>query len=281
MTTYRIVSDSSSNVYHIDSDIEYTTTPLKIMIEGHEYADEDGLDLEALVTHIESSSSNSTSCPNAHEWLNAFEGADTIFAITISSSLSGSYSSAVSAAEEYMNTHEGAKVYVIDSLSTGGEMEMIIEKLAECMKKQMTFEEILAEVKEYQKHTHLVFYLESLSNLAKNGRLSPMIARLAGLLGIRFVGVASEKGTIHQASIAKGAKKAISATFAEILKMGYQGGKIRVSHCLSPENAKWFKDLVLEKFPAADIRINLCGGLCSYYAERGDMIIGFDDFAQE
>ena len=89
MTTYRIVSDSSSNVYHIDSDIEYTTTPLKIMIEGHEYADEDGLDLEALVTHIEGSSSNSTSCPNAHEWLNAFEGADTIFAITISSSLSG------------------------------------------------------------------------------------------------------------------------------------------------------------------------------------------------
>ncbi|MBR2668928.1 MAG: DegV family protein [Solobacterium sp.] len=280
MTTYRIVSDSSSNIYEIPGSIKYLTTPLKILVDGEEYIDQAGLDLEKMVNHIETSKVNSTSCPNAQEWLDAFEGADVIFAITISSALSGSYASAQMAAEEYMKKHEGVKIYVVDSLSTGGEMVMIIEKLRDLMEQGLSFEEIREQVQDYQRHTHLIFYLESLSNLAKNGRLSPAVAKIAGLLGIRFVGRASDKGTIHQAAIAKGAKKAISAGVAEMVKMGYRGGRVAISHTLNTEGAERMKSLILEQFPQAVVTINPNGGLCSYYAERGGMIIGFDDYAQ-
>ena len=141
----------------------------------------------------------------------------------------------------------------------------------------MPFEEIIETVNDYMSHTHILFLLESLQNLAKNGRLHPTIAKIADLLGIRFLGVGSEKGTIQQANIAKGSKKAMQALYNEIMKLGYQGGKLVISHCLNPEATQNLKDMILEKFPLAEISIGLCGGLCSYYAEFHGLIVCFED----
>ena len=277
---YRIVSDSSSNLLSMDCGVDYTTVPLKILIGSETYVDDKELDVENLVNEIEKSESSSTSCPNTQEWLDAFEGADAIFAITISSNLSGSYNSAMLAQEQFLQEHPDAKVYVVDSLSTGGHMQLLIEKLASCIQEGMEFDEIIKEVQRYQSQTKILFMLESLQNLAKNGRVSHTVANIAGFLGIRFIGKASEQGTIQQAQVAKGAKRAISALENLMLKMGYEGGKVRISHCINLEAAKNLKDKLLEKFPLADIIIDTCGGLCSYYAERGGMIIGFEIVSQ-
>lgn len=276
--TYRIVSDSSSNIFSLNSEISYTTVPLKILVDGVEYTDEPGLDTEALVAKMEASQwGSSTSCPSPQEWMNAFDGADYIFGITITSGLSGSYNSALNGKEMYLEKNPDAKVYIVDSLSTGGEMELIIEKIAECMEKDMPFEEAVQTIQDYQTHSHLVFTLESLSNLAKNGRVSPAVAKVAGLLGIRFLGRASEEGTLQQAHICRGPKKTLTTTFAEMVKMGYKGGKVRIHHSLNLAAAEKLKNLILAEFPGADVRIVPCTGLCSYYAERGGMIIGFED----
>ncbi len=277
--TYRIVSDSTSNIFTLPGEIDYKTVPLKILVDGVEYTDEPGLDTEALVAKMEASQwGSSTSCPSIQEWLNAFEGADYIFAVTITSGLSGSYNSALNARDIYISEHPEAKIYVVDSLSTGGEMELIIEKIRECMEKDLPFEESVSVIQDYQKHTHLLFTLESLSNLAKNGRVSPAVAKVAGLLGIRFLGRASEEGTLQQAHICRGAKKTLTMTFSEMQKLGYQGGKVRIDHCLNQTNAEKLKNLILADYPNADVKIVPCTGLCSYYAERGGMILGFEDF---
>lgn len=277
--TYRIVSDSSSNIFTLNSEISYTTVPLKILVDGVEYVDEPGLDTEVLVAKMEASQwGSSTSCPSPQEWINAFDGADYIFGVTITSGLSGSYNSALTARDMYLEAHPEAKVYIVDSLSTGGEMEMIIEKIAECMENDLPFEEAVQIIQEYQTHSHLLFTLESLNNLAKNGRVSPAVAKVAGLLGIRFLGRASEEGTLQQAHICRGAKKTLTSTYSEMIKTGYKGGKVRIHHSLNPAAAEKLKNMILADFPGADVRTVPCTGLCSYYAERGGMIIGFDDF---
>jgi hypothetical protein len=58
--------------------------------------------------------------------------------------------------------------------------------------------------------------------------------------------------------------------------MGYNGGKMRLSHCLNPDQAHRMKEELLAKFPGADIVVDNCTGLCSYYAERGGMIVCFE-----
>ena len=274
--SYRIVSDSSSNLLEYKGNQNYITVPLKIMVDGVEFVDEKGLDTSALVNAFEHSTKDSTSCPNAGEWLDAFAGVDEVYAVTISSNLSGSYASCVMATEQLQAEHPEVKVHVFDSKATGGSMQLIIEKIEECKEAGMSFEDTVSTVEEYYKHTKILFLLESLGNLSKNGRVNPAVAKVASFLGIRFLGKSSEEGTIQQASIARGAKKAFSTLLNEILKSGYNGGKLRLSHCLNPDQAHKIKDELLAKFPDADIVVDNCTGLCSYYAERGGMIVCFE-----
>ena len=91
---FKIVSDSSSNIFHFPG-VEFASVALKINTASAEYVDDENLDVAKMVHELQENKGKSgTSCPNVHDWLQAFEGADHIFAITITSNLSGSYASA-------------------------------------------------------------------------------------------------------------------------------------------------------------------------------------------
>ena len=273
---YRIVSDSTSNLQELPGSIEYKTVPLKILADGKEFVDEKGLNVEEMVSAVEAAEKTGTSCPNSEEYKQAFEGADCVFAVTITSGLSGSYNAAAQGAEQFAEEHPDAKVKVIDSLSTGGEMHLLIEKLKELMEQGLSFEEIDAAITEYHQYTHLLFSLESVQNLAKNGRLPMAVAKIALLLNIRFIGKPTEQGTIKPVYNVRGARKNIAKIVEEMGNMGYRGGKVWISHCLNTESAENLKKAILEKYPEGTVGIEPMTGLCSYYAERGGMIIGFE-----
>lgn len=273
----KIVSDSSSNLLQLSS-AAFESVPMKIRAKEKEYVDDALLDVAEMVENLRHCvGPTSSSCPNTHEWLTAFEGADAIFALTITSSLSGSYSAAANAGREYMETHPGAKVCVIDTLSTGPEMLLLIERICDGARLGMSFEELECSVREYQKHTHLLFALQSLNNLARNGRVNATAAKIAGVLGICVVGKASDEGTLEPLHKCRGMKKALKTIVQEMEAMGYAGGKIRIDHCQNLEAAQQLREALLTLSPAADIQIGECRALCSYYAEKGGLLIGFED----
>lgn len=274
---FKIVSDSSSNVREF-ADIPFASVPLKIITQEKEYVDDAALDVAAMVEDMRTvKGKTGTSCPNVSEYLDAFEGAECVFVVTITSNLSGSCTAAMQAAEQYRETHEGAQVCVIDSLSTGGEMRLIMEHLRERILAGDSFEQICDSVRAYQKHTHLLFSLQSLANLARNGRVSPAVAKIAGVLGIRVLATASDEGTIQPLHKCRGEKKTLETMVEEMLARGYRGGKVRISHCLNIDSAQELKERLLAKFPSGNILIEPCAALCSFYAERGGMLVGFED----
>lgn len=273
---FKIVSDSSSNVLALPG-ISFASVPLKINTSVAEYVDDENLNVERMVAEIkETKGKSGTSCPNINDWLQAFEGADHIFAVTITSNLSGSCTAALQAKEEYEAQHPGTNVHVIDTLSTGPEMRLIMEKLKQLIEEKLSFEQIKEAIGSYMKKTHLLFSLESLTNLARNGRVNPAVAKIAGVLGIRVVGKASDVGTLQQLYKCRGEKKALETLFEEMKRMGFQGGKTRISHCFNPEAAAKLKACIVSVFPKSDVRIEPTGGLCSFYAERGGLLIGFE-----
>ena len=276
--SFRIVSDSTSNVFSLlNQEVEFKSVPLKIRVNETDYIDDEHLDVEKMVEAVENSPTTSSSCPNVFDWKEAFANAKEIFAITITSQLSGSYNSAVLAANQYMEENPGTKVHVIDSLMTGAGPHLIIDKLVELSKMELSFDTVTEKIEEYKKHIHLLFSLESLQNLAKNGRVPLTVAKLAGFLSIRFIGKASEEGKLTQVSIARGEKKTLASLVNEAIKMKYAGGKMWIGHCLNQPAALKLKSLFEEKFPNSNIQIETLCGLNSYYAERGGLIIGFED----
>ena len=273
---YKIVADSSANMYE-RADIDYSCVPLKILTSEKEYSDVKGTDVAEMVTYLQGyKGKSSTSCPNIQDWLEAFGDAELIMGVTITSNLSGSYASAMQAKKEYEEKHPNAKILIVDSLSAGPELELIIEKMEEVLKEGGSFEEMSKAVTDYCKHSHLLFALKHLDNLARNGRVNPTVAKIAGALGIRVVGKASDEGTLQQLHKCRGEVKAITSIWDEMKKHGYHGGKVRLAHCFNPQIAMALSETIRQSYPDADIGITGCTALCSYYAEQGGLMVGYE-----
>ena len=275
MIDARIVADSSANMAVGGGAV--ISVPLKIITDQKEYVDDANLNTTAMVWDLQAyTGKSSTACPSPQDWLEAFGDAPYVFCIAITSNLSGSCNAATIAKADYEANFPDRKVCVIDSLSTGGEMELIAEKIQELIAAELSFEQICQQIKEYQQSTGLMFMLESMQNLANNGRVNKIVAKAAGILGIRAVGKASDVGTLEPLEKSRGEKKALASIQRIMMELGYEGGKIRISHCLNEAAAITLRQNFLEIFPQADIQIRPTGGLCSFYAEKGGMIIGFE-----
>lgn len=272
----KIVTDSSSDMLEL-SDVCFESAPLKIITSEKEYVDDGALDVYEMVTDMQSyKGRSSTSCPNTEDWLSAFGEAETVFCVTITGTLSGSYNSAVAAKRRYEEEHPDRRVFVLDSLSTGPEIYLIIEKLRELILEGKDFDRICDEIKKYSRTTGLLFMLESMKNLANNGRVSPIVAKMAGLLGIRVVGKASEKGDLEPLNKCRGERRALEAIVTHMKEWGLNKGKVRIAHCFNEEAARELKELIRREFAKVQIKLYACRGLCSFYAEKGGLLVGFE-----
>jgi DegV family protein with EDD domain len=276
MRKIKIVADSSCDLFEL-THAEFETAPMKIITAKREFVDDANLDVDGMADYLYHLKGKSkSSCPNTTDWLDAFGDAEEIFCVTITSGLSGSYNSACVAKQIYEGENEGRRVHVFDTLSAGPEMTLIIEKIEECIEKEMPFDDICDCVTAYMKKTGLVFMLKSVKNFANNGRVSPIVAKLVGIAGICIVGKASDEGTLEPMHKPRGERRALETLVNSLEAEGFCSGKISIGHCQNETAAEQFKKLILAKYKNAQIEIHKFRGLCSFYAEKGGMLVGFE-----
>lgn len=271
----KFIADSSSDM--LDADFEdLTTVPLTISTDNESWLDEN-LEISEMLEKLETHKGRTyTACPGVASWLKLYEGADIIYVATITGALSGTYNSAMAAKQIFAGEHPEVKIHVFDTLSTAGEIRLLMEKLMELHRAGKSFEEVCREAQEYQKQTGLLFALKSLHNLAQNGRISKALASALGVLGISIIGMAGAQGTLQPIGKSRGDRKTINRLREELIKTGCRGGKLRISHVENEELAEQLREALTEQFPGADIQVYKSRGLCSYYAERGAVLIGYE-----
>lgn len=273
---YKIVMDSAGDLRELEQ-AEFSNVPLKILAGSREFVDDTTTNVEEMVEYMSHYvGKSSTACPSAGEYLEAFGDAEDVYCVTITSGLSGSYNAASIAAQTYQEQYPQRRIHVFDTLSAGPEMTLIAEKIRELVQQKLPFDKIVAQVEEYSRKTRLVFSLESLHNLAQNGRVPGAVAKLAGILSLRLVGKASDEGTLQPTGKARGDQKVPGELLKQLITLGYNGGRVRIHHCCNLPSAQRLKQAILEKFPKASIMIQKTGALCSFYAERGGMLVGFE-----
>lgn len=276
MRKIKIVADSSCDLFALKG-ADFACSPMKIITDEREFIDNEELEVSEMVEFLDTyKSASRSSCPNANDWLCAFGDADDIFCITITSALSGSYNSACAAKQIYEYEFPGRRVFVIDSLSAGPEITLAVKKLEEYVSGGLEYGEICARIKKYVDRTGLVFMLKSLKTFANNGRISPIVARLVGIAGICIVGKASSRGTLEPIRKCRGERVSLEALLESIESEGYRGGRISIGHCQNKPAAIYLRRLILEKYADATVEIHGFRGLCSFYAERGGILVGFE-----
>lgn len=270
----KIITDSASDLTSMEN-IDMTYAPMKICTAEREFTDNDGINVREMVDFLYSyKGRSSSSCPNAEDWLTAFGDAEAIVCITITGGLSGSFNSAVSAKNIYESDHPDRRVLVVDSLTAGPEMALMAERVREQALAGKDLDEIEADLKGYK--TELLFALESLRNFANNGRVSKAAAAAAGFLGIRAIGRASDVGTLELLSKARGEAKTLDGVMGYLKELGCTGGKIYIDHCFAEETVSKLAARLRAEYPRAEIVIRPTRGLCSFYAELGGFLVGFE-----
>jgi DegV family protein with EDD domain len=272
----KIVVDSGANLLEKSiKNVECVNVPLTLTIENQAWSDDEALNLPAFTAALQQTSQPAaSSCPNLAQWLAAYGDADEIYVLTITGKMSGSYNTAQQAAAIYLESHPAAKIQVFDSLSAGPAMHLMAEKLAELINSGLSFDRVVMALNEFMSQVELIFALGSLDNLAANGRISPVLAKVAHLMNLRVIGTA-DQGSFKMLTKARGPKKCCQAMISQMEQKGYQGGAVRIDHVQNRAAAEQFQQLLLAEYPHANVVIGECRGLCSFYAEQGGLMIGF------
>lgn len=278
---YKIIGDSSCDVTEaMKKDHHIAIAPLSLALDGVEYIDDDSLNLDAYLTKVNASKNTPKSaCPSISDYTSLFAGEhDWTFVVTLSSELSGSYNSAMNAKELFMEENPGKKVHVVDSkMAASGEV-MIALKLSEMLDSGMSFEEVVPAIETYRDELQLLFVLDKIDTLEKNGRLSMMKAKIVRALNLKLILKAADDGNIDLFDKARGTKKALKkmvAAMGDIQDMN-ENTIVCIAHCQVRERAEEVKALVMASYPKTkEVIIVPTKGLSSTYANTGGIIVTF------
>jgi DegV family protein with EDD domain len=216
----QFIIDSASDIQPEEAKaLNLIHLPLTVQFGDREYAD--SVDLthrEFYEKLIESDTLPTTSQISPAVFQDAYERVtgkgDTALVITLSSKLSGTYQSAVIAAQEYES-----KVFVVDSENvTIGERLLILRAVA-LRDEGLPAADIARQLDEEKKSIRLMALLDTLEYLKKGGRVSSAVAFAGGLLAIKPV-VAVENGQVAMAGKARGSKQGNNLLRQLIAKCG-------------------------------------------------------------
>ncbi len=273
---WMITADSSCDLRNLETgsaDIAYETVPFVLTLDDTHYRDTVDLDIPSFVEHMERSRTSHSACPSPGDWAEVFEKAENTIAFTISGNLSGSHNSAVSAMRMVQEDHPGKKISVVDSLSTGPKLVVMVNKALEMIQKGESLERVTEACEQIAHSMRTIFTLCSFHNLAQNGRIGKLASYIAVHLGIRVIGEGSREGKIQMRDKARGDGKTLRRVLEIMEQEGYNGSSVYVSHCLNEGLAEQFRRMILQKWNMAKVEIFQTRGLDSYYAENKGLIV--------
>ena len=276
--SYKIAIDSCGellNEWKDDERIE--SVPLTLMVGGESIIDDETFDQKDFLKKVAAClECPKSACPSPERYMKAYEcEADHIYAVTLSSELSGSYNSAVLGKSLFLEDNPGKKIHVFNSKSASGGESLIAMKIVECEEKGLSFEEVIETVDKYIEEMSTFFVLENLETLRKNGRLSRVKALVASALKIKPVMGSTPEGSICQFDQARGMNKAIVKMVELVGEKGINIHEkiVAITYCNCPERAKMLEEAIRERLNPAKIVVMDTAGVSSMYANDGGVIV--------
>lgn len=213
----RIIVDSSTNVSEkYREKIQFV--PLTVRFGDKEYLD--GVEISKHQFYemlVESDVLPTTSQATPAAFADCFEAiasaGDSAVVITLSSKLSGTYQSAVLAAEDYPN------IYVVDSQSVAIGTGVLAQYAVELAQQGMGAEEIAQVLTQQREKVCVVALLDTLEYLKKGGRISKTVAFAGGVLNIKPV-VTIQDGAVALIGKARGSRNGNNLLVEKIHEAG-------------------------------------------------------------
>ncbi|NLX71153.1 MAG: DegV family protein [Clostridiales bacterium] len=275
---YRIVADSGCDINQASGEkLDVTIVPLTIYIGDKEFKDDQSLDIpEMLKIMNETQTAPKTACPSPGDFMEAYEGdEESLFVVTLSSGISGTYSSGIMAREMFLEKKKKF-IHVFDSLTASVGETLVSMKIHKLVSEGLGELEIVKAVNKYIKEMKTLFLIDSLDNLIKAGRINKLVGKVASALHVKPI-MGGQDGTIKLFEKTRGYKRAFNRLIDMIGEIGenLEEKTLGIAHCNCLKRAEEFRDAVLKKYNFKNIIIVSMNGLSSVYANEGGLVIAF------
>ncbi len=274
----KIITDTATDLNSelLDSNL-IKFAPFNLEIDGEHFIDTKDIDKTYYLDKMEASPNTPmTAAPSPQYYYEIFKEADEAFAVTLTSKLSGSHNSAMTAKQMISEDFENKKIHVFDTKSASAGQTLIVYKLKELIENGLDFDTIVEKLEEFIDNTKTYFFLQSFDNLVKTGRTNQYIASIAKLLNISIIGTADD-GIIKLEQKVRGQKKALAKLVETVVNsdVDFTDRVLSISYVNGIETALELKNAILEKVKFKDVIIQETSGLCTNYAARFGIILAF------
>ena len=276
--SFKIVVDSCCDLTPARlEDPVFVKVPLTIRCNGSIFVDDETFDQADLLWSMrQSEDAPSTACPSPQAYLDAYQGADDVYVVTLSALLSGSHNSAEQARMLMEEDRPEVNVHVFNSCSAASGEVLVALAIQRLASAGMPFKRVVTEVEQFISQMQTLFVLESLENLRKNGRLTKLQAVITGALKIKLFMGATPEGEICKLGQALTIKQALSKMVDKVAAdASHVGRTLAICHCNCLERAFQVKSMIEAKCKFAHILITEAGGITSVYANDGGIVIAY------
>ncbi|MDD5945855.1 MAG: DegV family protein [Clostridia bacterium] len=256
-------------------------------MDGKEYPDDLGqtMPIDEFYSRMKNGACPTTSQVNVSGYIEAFtpilESGSDIVHLTLSSGISGTYGSCITAAEELRAKYPERKIIIIDSLAASSGYGLLTDYAADLRDSGIGAEEAAALIEEKKLYVHHWFFSSDLTAYYRGGRISKTSAVLGGLLNICPLLNVNGEGKLTPVMKCRGKKKAMSEIVRRMEELAENGheysGKCFMCQSDCIDDAKKVASAIEEKFPNIDggVMINNIGTVIGAHTGPGTVALFF------
>lgn len=257
MSNFIILSDSSCDLpENLRQQFNIDVVPFYISFDKENYLKEN-IDIKIYDFYEKIVSEKiipKTSLPSMEDYCEYFKkhldnGLD-ILCFTICSELSGSYQSAVNAANIMLEDYPERKILVIDSRKATVAQGLLVIEASKMQKAGFSIEETFEKMEQLKHEGIIVFTIDTLEYLQKGGRIGKASALAGSLLNIKPI-LLLDNGILEPHSKVRGRKKSLSEIlkiFNEYIKDDINKYEVAIAHAHCKDEAIELEKNLNEKY---------------------------------
>jgi DegV family protein with EDD domain len=222
-----------------------------------------------------------TSAANIETFKDAFKGelenGKDILYLAFSSGLSTTYNSGRMAVNELSEDYPDRKIMVVDTLSASAGFGLLVHLAVEKRDKGLSIEEVAEFIEDTKLHLCHWFTVDDLQYLKRGGRVSPTVAFVGGLLGIKPVLHMDNEGHLINMSKVRGraaALKALVDKFGE-LAVDNTKGPVYISNGDCMEDVETVKNMLITEYGVEVELITDIGPVIGAHSGPGTIAVFF------
>lgn len=273
-----IVTDTSCDLTQDMLDkFQISTVSLSIQFGEKVYADQKELSSEGFYELLAEDPNHPSTCqPSPADFVKVYEQiaepGDSIISIHLSSQLSGTYQSAVLASDMV----KGIDITVIDTKLASIGVGFVAMAAAAKLQEGASNEEVIAVAEQVSKESRVLFVVDTLKYLQKNGRIGKAQALVGNLLSIKPI-LTLVDGVVHPLEKARGKTKALKriSALAQEYKDSCGGRPMRlgVAHAACAEGATSLAAELEKELQPQETSVSLIGPTIGVHVGPGTLAV--------